>query len=158
MRIAARAVITKMRICQREMENDNSSSAEGFWSVFWKAKNAATNNTIPSKPKVIKMIVCSTFMLSPVKNEKSAVNPINSPMPDSKSPLRKNNTEPSSEGRWVWDGFNYFSSIVILINLSPGGVSVPGCPSRGVNCPNTSIPLSTCPKIVYCPSYCAAGA
>ena len=48
------------------------------------------------------------------------------------------------------DGFNYFSSIVILINLSPGGVSVPGCPSAGVNCPNTSIPLSTCPKIVYC--------
>ena len=46
----------------------------------------------------------------------------------------------------------YFSSIVTLSNLSPGGVSTPICASRGVSDSRTSMPLSTCPKIVYLPS------
>src|ERR1041385_4008065 len=51
----------------------------------------------------------------------------------------------------------YFSSTATLISLSPGGVSIPGCASRGVNFCNTSMPRMTSPKIVYWLLYCVVG-
>lgn len=43
----------------------------------------------------------------------------------------------------------YLSSIVTLNNVSPAGNSAPGCGSRGASEASTSMPLMTCPKIVY---------
>src|SRR5687767_6148245 len=108
MKMAAKAMMVKMIIGQKETEKDASRSADGFLRVFWKEKNAAMNSTNASKPKAIKMMVCSTFTTSPLRKERSAVDPISNPMPARKSALRKNNREPSSDGRWVWAGFNLF--------------------------------------------------